>query len=100
LITDKSADSDTKVSYTISLLSDASRLGGCTFDWDVNNQYEKLLSGFKDNIYELRLKNYCFGTESRPISALTDSTVQEHVSDHILMHRVDMLTLILDWRVT
>ena len=62
------------------------------FDWDVNNQYEKLLSGFKDNIYELRLKNFCFGTETRPISALADSTVHEYVSDQILTLRVDTKT--------
>ena len=91
-ITAKSEDSDPKFSYKKNLLCDGSRLGGCTFDWDVNNQYEKLLSGFKDNIYELRLKNFCFGTESRPISALADSTVHEYVSDQILTLRVDTKT--------
>ena len=91
-ITAKSEDSDPKFSYKKNLLCDGSRLGGCTFDWDVNNQYEKLLSGFKDNIYELRLKNFCFGTETRPISALADSTVHEYVSDQILTLRVDTKT--------
>ena len=89
-ITAKSEDSDPKFSYKKNLLCDGSRLGGCTFDWDVNNQYEKLLSGFKDNIYELRLKNFC-RTETRP-SAPTDSTVHEYVSDQILTLRVDTKT--------
>jgi hypothetical protein len=91
-ITAKSEDSDPDLSYKKNLLCDGSRVGGCTFNWDVNNQYEKLLSGFKDNIYELRLKNFCFGTETRPISALADSTVHEYVSDQILTLRVDTKT--------
>jgi len=61
-----------------------SRTEGCTFKWIVNNQYEKLLSGFKDNVYELRLKNFCFGGPS-----LADPSVHEFVGDQRLTLTVD-----------
>jgi len=66
------------------LLCADSRTEGCTFDWVVNNQFEKLLSGFKDNVYELRLKNFCFGGPS-----LADPSVHEFVGDQRLTLTVD-----------
>jgi len=61
-----------------------SRTEGCKFDWIVNNQFEKLLSGFKDNVYELRLKNFCFGGPS-----LADPSVHEYVGEQRLTLTVD-----------
>ena len=61
-----------------------SRTEGCKFDWVINNQFEKLLSGFKDNMYELRLKNFCFGGPS-----LADPSVHEYVGDQRLTLTVD-----------
>ena len=66
------------------LLCADSRTEGCKFDWVVNNQFEKLLSGFKDNVYELRLKNFCFGGP-----ALAESSVHEYVGDQRLTLTVD-----------
>ena len=66
------------------LLCADSRTEGCKFDWVINNQYEKLLSGFKDNMYELRLKNFCFGGPS-----LADPSVHEYVGDQRLTLTVD-----------
>ena len=66
------------------LLCADSRTEGCKFDWVINNQYEKLLSGFKDNVYELRLKNFCFGGPS-----LADPSVHEYVGDQRLTLTVD-----------
>jgi hypothetical protein len=66
------------------ILCDDSRTEGCAFDWDVNNQYEKLLSGYKDGTYELRVKNFCFGG-----SSLADPSVHEYVSNQILTLTVD-----------
>lgn len=66
------------------ILCDHSRSEGCKFDWKVNNQYEKLLSGFKDNVYELRVKNFCFGGPS-----LAEPSVHEYVSDQRLTMTVD-----------
>ena len=66
------------------LLCDASRTEGCAFDWDVNNRYEKLASGFKDGEYELRLKTFCFGGPS-----LAPASVHEFVGDQRLGLLVD-----------
>lgn len=66
------------------LLCAASRTEGCKFDWKINNQFEKLLSGFKDNVYELRVKNFCFGGPS-----LADPSVHEFVGDQRLTLTVD-----------
>jgi hypothetical protein len=57
---------------------------GCAFDWVINNQFEKLLSGFKDNVYELRLKNFCFGGPS-----LAEPSVHEYVGEQRLTLTVD-----------
>ena len=61
-----------------------SRSDGCRFDWDTNGQYEKLLSGFKDGVYELRVKSFCGGA-----SSLADASVHEYVSDQRLLLTVD-----------
>ena len=82
-ITAKAEDS-TEQSKKKNMLCDSSRLDGCRFEWFVNNQYEKLLSGFKDGLYEVRVKNFCFGGPS-----LALDSVHEYVSDQILSLSVD-----------
>ena len=77
---ESSSESDKK----FNLLCGDSRSEGCKFDWKINNQFEKLLSGFKDNVYELRLKNFCFGGPS-----LAESSVHEFVGDQRLSLTVD-----------
>jgi hypothetical protein len=77
---ESSAETDKK----FNLLCADSRTEGCKFDWDVNNDYEKLLSGFKDDVYELRVKNFCFGGPS-----LADPSVHEFVGDQRLTLTVD-----------
>ena len=67
-----------------SIACTSSRTEGCLFQWDVNNAYDKLLSGFKDGVYEVRVKNFCFGG-----NALADTSVHEYVSDQILNLVVD-----------
>ena len=54
---DDSAEDDKKKN----LLCPYSRSDGCGFNWDVNNRYEQMLSGFKDGVYEVRVKTFCFG---------------------------------------
>jgi hypothetical protein len=61
-----------------------SRSDGCRFDWDTNGKYEKLLSGFKDGLYELRVKSFCTGA-----SSLADLSVHEYVSEQRLLLNVD-----------
>ena len=82
-ITAKDEDSP-ETDKKFNLLCAASRTEGCKFDWKINNQFEKLLSGFKDNVYELRIKNFCFGGP-----ALADSSVHEFVGDQRLTLSVD-----------
>jgi len=76
----RSSETDKK----FNILCGNSRTEGCTFNWNITNQYEKLLSGFKDNVYELRVKNFCFGGPS-----LADPTVHEFVGDQRLTLTVD-----------
>jgi hypothetical protein len=66
------------------LLCADSRTEGCKFDWKIHNDFEKLLSGFKDDVYELRLKNFCYGGP-----ALAESSVHEYVGDQRLTLTVD-----------
>ena len=75
-----SSESDKK----FNLLCADSRTEGCKFDWKINNQYEKLLSGFKDDVYELRVKSFCFGGP-----ALAEASVHEYVGDQRLTLKVD-----------
>ena len=70
--------------YKFNLLCDHSRGDGCKFDWSLNNDYDKLLSGFKDGVYELRVKNLCSGA-----SALAASSVHEYVGDQVLTLTID-----------
>jgi len=83
-ITAKDEGSAKMDNFKFNLLCDNSRTEGCKFDWKINNQYEKLLGGFKDNVYELRVKNFCFGGPS-----MADSSVHEYVSDQRLTLTVD-----------
>ena len=73
-----------EIDKKFNLLCEHSRTEGCTFDWKINNQFEKLLSGFKDDTYELRVKNFCFGG-----SALADPSIHEYASDQRLSLIVD-----------
>jgi len=82
-ITAKSEDSEENDKKK-NLLCGDSRTEGCKFEWDVNNQFEKLLSGFKDGVYELRVKNFCFGGHT-----LAESSVHEYVSEQRLSLTVD-----------
>jgi hypothetical protein len=77
-------EGSTETDKKFNLLCADSRTEGCKFDWVVNNQFEKLLSGFKDNVYELRLKNFCFGGPS-----LAEPSVHEFIGDQRLMLTVD-----------
>ena len=77
-------ESSIETDKKFNLLCADSRTEGCKFDWVINNQFEKLLSGFKDNMYELRLKNFCFGGPS-----LADPSVHEYVGDQRLTLTVD-----------
>ena len=77
-------ESSIETDKKFNLLCADSRTEGCKFDWVINNQFEKLLSGFKDNVYELRLKNFCFGGPS-----LAETSVHEYVGDQILTLTVD-----------
>ena len=66
------------------LLCPFSRSDGCEFDWNTNGDYELLLSGFKDGVYELRLKNFCTGGDS-----FADAAVHEYVGEQTLTLTVD-----------
>ena len=73
-----------KDSYKKNLLCAYSRGGGCPFDWDVNNENEQMLSGFKDGIYEVRAKSFCVRGD-----AFADASVHESVSSQTLSLLVD-----------
>ena len=77
---DDSLDDDKKVN----VLCGASRTEGCTLAWDVNSRYERLLSGFKDGLYEVRVKNFCTGG-----SAFADPSVHSFTSQQTLALTVD-----------
>jgi hypothetical protein len=84
-ITAKSEDGRFKNdNYKFNFLCEDSRTVGCKFDWNLNNAYDKLLSGFKDGAYELRLKSFCINAPT-----LADISVQEYVSDTTLALFVD-----------
>jgi hypothetical protein len=93
-ITAKAEDSDEQ-NKKKNLLCDSSRLDGCTFEWELNNQYEKLMSGFKDGTYEVRVKNFCFGGPSLAISS-----VHEFVSDQRLTLSVDTVKPMEQMRIS
>ena len=93
-ITAKSEDSP-ETNKKKNLLCDSSRLDGCTFDWVVNNQYEKLLSGFKDGLYEVRVKNFCFGGPS-----LATENVHSYVYDETLLLSTDTVKPMEQTRVS
>jgi len=57
---------------------------GCSFDWNMNNDYEKMLSGFKDALYEVRVKSFCSGG-----GKFASMDVHEFVSDQRLIVNVD-----------
>ena len=77
-------ETEAKDSYKKNLLCPYSRSGGCPFDWDVNNENEQMLSGFKDGVYEIRVKAFCKGGD-----AFADVSVHESVSSESLTLTVD-----------
>jgi len=84
-ITAKSEDGRFKDdNYKFNFLCEDSRTVGCKLEWSLNNDYDKLLSGFKDGAYELRLKSFCINAPT-----LSDISVQEYVSDTTLALFVD-----------
>jgi hypothetical protein len=66
------------------LLCGDSRTQGCEFKWDVDNEIDQLMSGFKDGEYEVRVKNYCTG-----VPALAPPLVHEFVGDEKLTLSID-----------
>ena len=66
------------------LLCGDSRTQGCEFKWDVDNEIDQLMSGFKDGEYEVRVKNYCMG-----VPALAPTPVHEFVADEKLTLSID-----------
>jgi len=72
------------------LLCPHSRGNGCRFEWDTAGRFDKLLSGFKDGKYELRLKNFCTGAD-----ALADTSVHEYISDQKLLLTVDTVAPVI-----
>lgn len=66
-------------SYRKNIICGNSRIDGCAFDWNINNDFDKLLSGFKDDVYEVRVKTFCNNGD-----AFADTSVHEYVSDQRL----------------
>jgi len=84
-ITAKDAELGVGPNNNFNLLCPESRGGdGCIFDWDLNDPYNKLLSGYKDGKYDVRLKTMCVGG-----SHLAKSSVHEFVSDQTLVLKID-----------
>ena len=88
-ITAKDADSDER-DKKFNFLCPYSRGNGCRFKWDTAGRFDRLLSGFKDGKYELRLKNFC--TEA---DALADASVHEYVSEQKLLLTVDTVAPVI-----
>ena len=88
-ITAKDADSDER-DKKFNLLCPYSRGNGCRFEWDTAGRFDRLLSGFKDGKYELRLKNFC--TEA---DALADASVHEYVSEQKLLLTIDTVAPVI-----
>lgn len=57
---------------------------GCVFDWDINNAYDKLLSGFKDGVYDVRVVNFCFGGPT-----FAEKSVHKYISEEYIGLNVD-----------
>ena len=83
-ITAKSAKSTLKENFKFNIICPDSMTEGCSFDWNLNNDYEKMLSGFKDNLYEVRVKSFCSGG-----GKFASTDVHEFVSDQRLFIKVD-----------
>ena len=72
------------VNKNFNILCSDSRGDGCRFEWNLNDNYNKLLSGYKDGTYEIRLKSMCTGG-----NVFADSSVHEYVSDQKLVLKID-----------
>jgi hypothetical protein len=71
-------------SFKKNLLCPHSRGGGCPFAWDVNNEFDQMLSGFKDGTYEVRVKSFCVKGD-----VFAETSVHEFTSDEVLTLVVD-----------
>ena len=83
-ITAKDSSSTIKENFKFNIMCPDSLTEGCSFDWNMNNDYEKMLSGFKDNLYEVRVKSFCSGG-----GKFASMDVHEFVSDQRLIVTVD-----------
>lgn len=83
---ERSIERDKKFNF----LCPYSRGNGCRFKWDTAGRFDRLLSGFKDGKYELRLKNFC--TEA---DALADASIHEYVSEQKLLLTVDTVAPVI-----
>lgn len=82
-------------SYKKNLICQHSRTSGCTWDWDLNNKYDKLLSGYKDGAYEVRVKNFCSGGD-----AFAATEVHEYVGDKTLLLFTDTKNPLVEQHVS
>ena len=82
-------------SYKKNLICEHSRTSGCTWDWDLNNKYDKLLSGYKDGAYEVRVKNFCSGGD-----AFAATEVHEYVGDKTLLLFTDTKNPLVEQHVS
>ena len=83
-ITAKDSSSTVKENFKFNIMCPDSLTEGCSFDWNMNNDYEKMLSGFKDGLYEVRVKSFCSGG-----GKFASMDVHEFVSDQRLIVNVD-----------
>ena len=83
-ITAKDSSSTIKENFKFNIMCPDSLTEGCSFDWNMNNDYEKMLSGFKDALYEVRVKSFCSGG-----GKFASMDVHEFVSDQRLIVTVD-----------
>lgn len=72
-------------SYKKNFICEYFRTSGCTWDWDLNNKYDKLFSGYKDGVYEVCVKNFCLGGD-----VFVVIEVYEYVGDKMLLFFTDM----------
>ena len=82
-ITAKS-DSSTEDDKKFNFLPCVDPRAGCVFDWDINNAYDRLLSGFKDGVYDVRVVNFCFGGPT-----FAEKSVHKYISDEYIGLNVD-----------
>ena len=63
----------------VNILCNHSRTDGCPMSWNLADPYEKLLSGYKDGTYEVRLKNFCPGGHYLAVNEVHEYTGEQRV---------------------